>query len=91
VNEELLELQAELAAPEVATDKAEDEFGDVLFSLVNWARWHHLNPEDALERTNRKFRTRVEYMEAQAQQAGKSLREYSLNELEVLWQAAKHH
>ncbi len=64
----------------------EAEFGDLLFSLVNYARWLDIDPETALERTNRKFKSRFEYIEAQAEGP---LNQMSLEEMEALWQAAK--
>jgi XTP/dITP diphosphohydrolase len=69
--------------------KMEDEFGDVLFSLVNYARFIGVDPESALEKTNLKFRTRFMYMEAQATAQGKSLGDMTLSEMDVLWNEAK--
>ena len=65
----------------------EEEFGDLLFSLINYARWQGIDPETALERTNLKFRNRFEYVESQAGEKG--LGEMSLAEMEALWQTAK--
>jgi len=70
-------------------EKLEDEFGDVLFSLVNYARFIDVNPEDALERTNRKFIRRFKYIEQEALRTGKTLREMTLTELDVYWNQAK--
>lgn len=67
-------------------DEIEDELGDILFSIVNVARWHKINPETALLRANRKFKARFQKME---ELATKELREYSPDEFEELWQAAK--
>jgi XTP/dITP diphosphohydrolase len=85
VKEEMEELQQ---ASEQAGDrvKIEDEFGDVLFSLVNLARFMKLDPEAALERTNRKFISRFMFMESHA---GRNLTEMSLQELDELWNQAK--
>ena len=67
----------------------EEEFGDLLFSVINAARLYKVNPENALERTNRKFIKRFNYIEAQAVQSGRGLRELTLQEMEELWQKAK--
>ena len=82
VREEMEEFHA-AASP----DEAEDEFGDLLFSLINYARWRGIDPETALERTNRKFRRRFEYVEGQAGTGG--LADMPLAEMERHWQAAK--
>lgn len=66
--------------------KREEEFGDVLFSLVNYARWQGIDPETALERVNQKFKRRFEYIE---QNAGRDLRDMSLAEMDQLWEEAK--
>jgi XTP/dITP diphosphohydrolase len=70
-------------------EKAEEEFGDLLFSLVNVARWKGVNPDDALEKANIKFRSRFEYIEETARKKGVSLKEVSLDEMEEWWQEAK--
>lgn len=70
-------------------DALEDEFGDLLFALVNYARFIGVNPEDALERTNRKFIRRFQYLEDKACQAGRALHEMSLAEMDVYWEEAK--
>ena len=67
----------------------EDEFGDVLFSLINYARFLKINPESALERTNQKFMCRFKYIEAQAKAQGTSIDKLSLNQMEAFWQEAK--
>lgn len=87
VQEELQELQAEVQANNF--DALEAEFGDVLFSLINYARFLKINPEDALERTNKKFISRFQYLEQKAEQLGKSLSEMSLAEMDVFWNEAK--
>ncbi len=86
VNEELGELKVEIAAK---SDKIEDEFGDVLFSLINYARFLKINPEDALEKTNKKFIKRFQYLEAESLKDGKVLADMSLNEMDVYWERAK--
>lgn len=87
VQEELQELQAEVQANN--QDALEAEFGDVLFSLINYARFLKINPEDALERTNKKFISRFQYLEQKAEQLGKNLSEMSLAEMDVFWNEAK--
>jgi XTP/dITP diphosphohydrolase len=71
--------------------KAEAEFGDLLFSLINYARFHNINPEDALEKTNLKFIKRFTYLEEQSKMDGKKLDEMSLEEMDVYWNASKNH
>ena len=70
-------------------EKAEGEFGDLLFSLINYARFININPEDALEKTNKKFIKRFQYLESKAQELGKNLKEMSLKEMDVFWNEAK--
>lgn len=89
VEEELAELSAEKNASNVNQDKLEEEFGDVLFSLINYARFLNINPEDALERTNKKFIKRFNYLEEQSKIDGKDLSTMSLEEMDVYWNAAK--
>ena len=67
----------------------EAEMGDLFFALINAARLYHINPENALEHTNRKFISRFNYIEQQAKAQGKSLKEMTLAEMEELWQKAK--
>jgi len=86
VGEELGELKAEV---EKNSDKIEDEFGDLLFSLINYARFVGVNPEDALERTNRKFIQRFKYLETESAKDGKQLGEMSLEEMDAYWNKAK--
>ena len=69
--------------------KAEEEFGDLLFALVNYARFININPETALERTNKKFIKRFQYMESETKKAGKTLGEMTLDEMDVYWNKAK--
>jgi len=87
VQEEFQELQHEIAAMD--KNKMEDEFGDLLFSLVNAARLYDINPENALERTNRKFIQRFNYLESKTISQGKDLRQMSLDEMDVFWDEAK--
>lgn len=88
VKEEINELEQEVASG-AAHDKIENEFGDVLFSLVNYARHIGINPEDALERTNQKFTKRFNYLEATTTAQNKQLSEMSLEEMDVIWEEAK--
>jgi len=87
VNEEIAELQHEIAVGD--DEKKEKEFGDLLFSLVNYARFIGVNPEDALERTNKKFVQRFKYIEQQSKKHGKSLKNMTLAEMDVFWDEAK--
>ena len=87
LREELAELQHEVASGQ--QDRIEAEFGDVLFSMVNYARFLDVNPENALERTNKKFIKRFKFLEAKAKEAGKSLKEMTLAEMDVYWEQAK--
>lgn len=73
----------------IDAEKAEAEFGDLLFSLVNYARFIHLNPETALERTNKKFIKRFQYLEQKAKEANKNLKDMTLAEMDVYWEEAK--
>ncbi|NNC46035.1 MAG: nucleoside triphosphate pyrophosphohydrolase, partial [Winogradskyella sp.] len=72
-------------------DKAaiENEFGDVLFSLINYARFLKINPENALERTNKKFIKRFQYLESKSKSLNKSLKDMTLSEMDVFWEEAK--
>lgn len=87
VQEELEELQVEIAVGN--QDKIEAEFGDVLFSMINYARFLNINPEDALERTNKKFISRFQYLESKATEIGKPLMDMTLAEMNVFWNEAK--
>ncbi len=89
VEEELAEFKAEAERSD-DKDKLEEEFGDVLFSLVNYARFIGLNPENALERTNRKFRERFQYIEQAARKQGQDLHDMTLTEMDKLWEQAKN-
>ena len=87
VEEELAELQEELTNNN--QDKIEAEFGDVLFSMVNYARFLKINPENALERTNKKFIGRFQYLEKKAKENGKALQDMTLKEMDIFWEEAK--
>jgi len=87
VNEEIAELQHEIARGD--NEKMEKEFGDLLFSLVNYSRFIGVNPEDALERTNKKFVRRFKYIEQQSKKQGKSLKNMTLEEMDKFWDEAK--
>lgn len=87
VLEEVDELKAELKQPE---GRVEEEFGDLLFALINYARFINVNPEDALEKTNKKFIKRFQYIEQKAKESGRSISDLSLEEMEQYWQAAKN-
>ena len=88
VEEEMNELKAEVEqnAPK---EKVEDEFGDLLFALVNYARFLGINPDDALERTNRKFIRRFQYIETQSAKEGHNLTDMTLEEMDAYWNRAK--
>ena len=87
VEEEIGELKAEIHNKN--QDATENEFGDVLFSLINYARFLDINPENALERTNKKFIKRFQYLESKAKTIQKSLSEMTLAEMDVYWEEAK--
>ncbi len=87
VKEETSELEAEIKAGN--KDGIEAEFGDLLFSIVNVARLYGVDPENALERTNRKFIRRFNYLEQKAKEMGKSLKEMTLAEMDEIWNEAK--
>lgn len=87
VQEELGELQAEVKVNH--QEKLEQEFGDVFFALINYARFLKVNPEDALEKTNKKFISRFNYMEQKIKEQGKALADCSLEEMDKYWNEAK--
>jgi XTP/dITP diphosphohydrolase len=89
LQEELGELQHEVNQNN--TEKIEEEFGDVLFSMINYARFLKVNPENALERTNKKFIKRFQYLESKAKEMNKSLKEMTLAEMDIFWNEAKNH
>jgi MazG family protein len=87
LQEELGELQHEIDAND--TEKMEAEFGDVLFSMINYARFLKIDPESALERTNKKFIKRFKYLEGKSKELGKDLSDMTLAEMDVFWNEAK--
>jgi len=87
VEEELQEFKTEVKNGN--QDQIESEFGDVLFSMINYARFLKINPENALERTNKKFTKRFQYLEQKAKDLGKPLSEMTLKEMDVFWEEAK--
>ncbi|MDR1747129.1 MAG: nucleoside triphosphate pyrophosphohydrolase [Tannerella sp.] len=87
VAEEWNELKTEIGRMDIA--RMEEEFGDLFFSLINAARLYKINPDNALERTNRKFIRRFNYLEKQAACRGRSLKEMTLAEMDTLWDKAK--
>jgi XTP/dITP diphosphohydrolase len=89
VEEELREFKAETDKSGEASEKTLTEFGDLLFSLVNYARFLNLDPEEALERTNRKFIKRFQYLESESAKDGKKIGEMTLAEMDEYWNKAK--
>lgn len=87
VKEEITEFEAEVGSMD--KDKAEAEFGDVMFSLINAARLYKINPDNALERTNQKFIRRFNYLEGHTIKAGRNLNDMTLSEMDELWNEAK--
>lgn len=87
VEEEIQELKHEVTSGN--RENMENEFGDVLFSLINYARFLKINPENALEKTNKKFIKRFQYLEEKAKSLNKSLQDMSLREMDVYWEEAK--
>ena len=87
VQEELSELNEEIKAGN--KENTEKEFGDVLFSMINYARFIGVNPENALEKTNKKFINRFQYLEKEAKKEGKELSDMSLVEMDVYWEKSK--
>ncbi len=87
VQEELLEFQEEVTKGK--QDRMEAEFGDLLFSMINYARFLKINPENALEKTNQKFSKRFQHIENAAKTSGKELADMSLQEMELYWEKSK--
>jgi len=87
LQEELEELKYEISQNDLK--KTESEFGDVLFSMINYARFLKIDPESALERTNKKFITRFQHLETRAKEDGKTLKSMMLKEMNVYWEEAK--
>ena len=88
VQEEFAELQTEIANKDA--DRMEAEFGDLFFSLINAARLYGVNPDNALEKTNQKFITRFNYIEAKAKEQNKDLKDMTLGEMDRWWEEAKN-
>ena len=86
LQEELSELQTEV---NTQSEKIESELGDVLFSVINYARFIGVNPEDALEKTNKKFIKRFQYLEAESKRDGKDISQMTLEEMDTYWEEAK--
>ncbi len=86
VEEEIGELKAEIKSD---SHRVEEEFGDVLFSMINYARFLGINPDDALERTNKKFIKRFKFLEVESAKDGKKIGEMTLEEMDVYWNRAK--
>ncbi|WDF56885.1 nucleoside triphosphate pyrophosphohydrolase [Mucilaginibacter sp. KACC 22063] len=92
VEEEIKEFRDEFNVENEAAidhEKAEGEFGDLLFSLINYARFININPEDALEKTNRKFIKRFQYLESKAKENNRQLQDMTLAEMDIFWNEAK--
>ena len=89
VNEELNEFNEAAQSGITNKNKIEEEFGDLIFSLINYARFIDINPEDALEKTNLKFIKRFTFIEDEIKKKGRKIEEVDLNEMENLWQEAK--
>lgn len=87
VKEEIAEFEAE--ADKMDADKMEAEMGDIFFALVNAARLYDITPENALERTNRKFTRRFNYLEQKVKESGRNIKDLTLSELDALWEQAK--
>lgn len=89
VEEEMMELKEVFSTPDYDKLRLEDEFGDLMFSMINLSRFIHIDPENALERTNKKFIHRFQYIEEKAKEQNRSLKEMTLEEMDALWNEAK--
>ncbi len=87
VHEEIEELKVEIS--EGDQERIEEEFGDLIFSLINAARLYNINPDDALEKTNIKFIKRFNYLEEKAIEMGKDIKDMTLSEMDEIWEEAK--
>ena len=87
VKEEIAEFEQEVE--NMDTDKAEAEFGDLMFSLINAARLYKINPDNALERTNQKFISRFNYLEEKTLKQGRDLKNMTLEKMDEIWEEAK--
>jgi XTP/dITP diphosphohydrolase len=93
VEEEMQEFRQEYNAEDdtvIDQERAEGEFGDLLFSLINYARFININPENALEKTNRKFIKRFQHLEERARENGRQLQDMTLAEMDIYWNEAKN-
>ncbi|MCM1076476.1 MAG: nucleoside triphosphate pyrophosphohydrolase [Bacteroides sp.] len=88
VKEEMAEFEETIA--DMPMERREEEMGDLLFSLINAARLYKINPENALEKTNKKFISRFNHLEKRAKEMGKELRDMTLAEMDAIWEEAKH-
>ncbi|MGB3469075.1 MAG: nucleoside triphosphate pyrophosphohydrolase [Cyclobacteriaceae bacterium] len=89
VQEEMAEFKEEIEAENTSKEKIRDEFGDLLFSLINYARFNDINPQEALEKTNKKFIKRFQFLETESAKEGKMIGEMSLEEMNIYWNRAK--
>ena len=90
VKEELTEFESELrSTSDNNLERAEKEFGDLMISLINAARLYKINPDSALEMTNMKFRKRFDFLEQRVKSQGRSLKEMTVSEMDVIWEEAK--
>ncbi|MGZ5282055.1 MAG: MazG family protein, partial [Bacteroidia bacterium] len=89
VKEEMDEFYQETSAEITDANKVEEEFGDLIFSLVNYARFLNINPDNALEKTNQKFIKRFNFLESEVNATGKKLQDLTLAEMDVYWNEAK--
>lgn len=87
VKEEMAEFEETIGTQ--SPERREEEMGDLLFSMVNAARLYGINPENALEKTNKKFIARFNYLESKAREAGRSLKDMTLAEMDAIWEEAK--
>jgi XTP/dITP diphosphohydrolase len=87
VKEEIMESEAEIVKGDAVN--LEKEFGDLFFALVNAARLYGINPENALEKTNRKFISRFNYLENKSKEQGRQLKDMTLAEMDAIWNEAK--
>ncbi len=90
VKEEMAEVEAEIKADTKNITNIDEEFGDLLFSVINAARLYGVDPENALEHTNRKFIKRFNHVEAKVKESGKSFGDVSLDDMDRYWNEAKH-
>lgn len=89
MSEELQEFKKEIDNGDGGTEKAKEEFGDILFALINVGRFYEIEPEEALVMTNEKFSRRFRFIEQKARDAGKNLKSMSLAEMDQYWEEAK--